>query len=190
MTATIPTGAAARPYKLISFNRYWNVLRTDEYDSLEDLAYAAFRASYYLEQNARDWFGPSSYAAHQKAVTPRGRPLAIAELVAWGGSIAWARHVRQSRRTGYIWREGSVPGIRKWRGGPCDRNYRVQSERRLNELVVTEDGEVPARNTRRGFNLPDSWDGRPRTRQRCWKKQFKGRKSWDRPALRGKVESC
>lgn len=189
MTTTIMTGATARPYRLINLNRSQQELRTEEFDSLEDLACAAYRAHRSLKENTHRWFLPSASAVYQKALTPRGKPLAIQELVAWGARITWTRYSRQYR-AGYVWREGSVPDLRKWRGGSNTRPYRVQGERRLNALVIIEDGEVPARVTRRGYGLPDSRDGRPRTRQRSWKSQHKGCKNWDRPARHGKAKDC
>lgn len=77
--------------------------------------------------------------------------------------------------------EGPVPGISKMRGGGgYMRSLRTQSERSLNGLVVKEEGEVPARAARSGRNLPSSWDDFLRDRQKCWKEQRRGRKSWDR----------
>lgn len=187
MTATINTGAAVRPYKLVSYNCYSAELRTELFTSLDELAYAAYRASWYLKDNANKWFVSETYAVKQCAFTPRGKPLSIVELVAWGGRLAWDRYVLDKLST-YTRRQGPVRGIRKWRGGSSSRPHQVQSERRSNAFVLVEEGEVAARVPRCGFNLPDSWDGRRRVNQRCWKAQHKGRKSWDRPAGHGKKQ--
>jgi hypothetical protein len=187
MNATIMTGAAMRPYKLVSYNCYSAELRTELFTSLDELAYAAYRASWYLKDNARKWFVSETYAVEQCAFAPRGKPLAIAELVAWGGRLAWNKYVLDTL-SAYTHRQGPVRGIRKWRGGSSSRPHQVQGQRRANALVLVEDGEVPARVSRCGFNLPDSWDGRRRINQRCWKSQHKGRKSWDRPAQHGKKQ--
>jgi len=181
MSKTFLTGAAVRPYKLVSFNRYSVALRTEWFNTLDDLAYAAFRASWYLQDNASKWFVSETYAVEQLAFTPRGKPISLAELVAWGRRLAWHRHLSR-RFSGYVRRCGPVEGIRKWRGGSSSRPCRVQNERRSNDCVLRDEGEVAARASRCGFHLPDSWDGRSRTVQRCWKAQHKGRKSWDRLA--------
>lgn len=76
---------------------------------------------------------------------------------------------------------GPVEGIRKWRGGygSC-RRVRTMAEKRLNELVLYEDGEVSARTSRLGTNLVSSWDDVMRQNERNWKSQTKGIKAWDR----------
>jgi hypothetical protein len=77
---------------------------------------------------------------------------------------------------------GPVPNVRKSRGGGgYFRKLRTSSERRMNELILIADGEVPARAARTGANLPNSWDdivfGR---RSRGWKSQRKSLKAWIR----------
>jgi hypothetical protein len=61
----------------------------------------------------------------------------------------------------------------KCRGGDGCRRMRTLAERRLNELVVFEDGEVPARPRRRGRNLPHSWDLVGRSFEQNWKRNRK-----------------
>lgn len=76
---------------------------------------------------------------------------------------------------------GPVPRVRKFRGG--NGHYRKMSttpERRLNALVLDEEGEVACRAARQGHNLPSSWDDFGRHKERIWKSQHRGRKSWDR----------
>lgn len=187
MPATIMTGAAMRPYTLVSYNCYSAQLRTEHFESLRELAYAAYRANWYLKDNASKWFVSETYAVAQRAFTPTGKPVAIDELVAWGGRLAWDQYVQYKLST-FTLHQGPVQGIHKWRGGSRSRPHQVQGERRANALVLGEDGEVPARATRYGFNLPDSRDGRRRINQRCWKSQHKGRKSWERPAQHGKKQ--
>jgi hypothetical protein len=59
------------------------------------------------------------------------------------------------------------PGTRRAAYRNWLRYPRTQSERRLNGLVLTEDGETFARNKR--ANLPSSWDDFTRSSQRSWK---------------------
>lgn len=178
----IARAAIVRPYLLIKLNYQGVVVSEQGYESLEELAKAASSAAYYLEERAESWYRLPSDAVRQKALSPRGKLLNIAELVAWG---------RRLRRSGYwshrahVFRSGPVPSTRKWRGGSGQTNCRTQAERRSNAMVVKEDGEVSVRAARLGFNLPCSWDGRYRDVERCWKSQHKGGKSWDRPARHG-----
>lgn len=178
----IARSAIVRPYKLIGLNYQGVPVSDHDYETLEDLARAASSASYYLARNAESWMPLPSQAVRQKAVSPRGKLLNLDELVAWGRRLRWAGYYS---RYAYVFRNGPVSGIRKWRGGSSNTNARTQSERRLNAMVVKEDGEVSTRAARLGFNLPCSWDGRPRNNERCWKSQHKGGKSWARPARHG-----
>lgn len=72
-----------------------------------------------------------------------------------------------------------VRGIRKYRGGGYGfhRYPQTTPERRLNQAMPDEPA---ARWARQGRHLPTSWDDLPRTVQRCWKAQRKGRKTWAR----------
>lgn len=178
----IARSAIVRPYKLIGLNYQGVPVSDHDYETLEDLARAASSASYYLARNAESWMPLTSEAVRQKAVSPRGKLLNLDELVAWGRRLRWAGYYS---RYAYVFRDGPVSGIRKWRGGSSNTSARTQSERRLNAMVVKEDGEVSTRAARLGFNLPCSWDGRPRINERCWKSQHKGGKSWARPARHG-----
>lgn len=178
----IARSAIVRPYKLIGLNYQGVPVSGHDYETLEDLARAASSASYYLARNAESWMPLPSQAVRQKAVSPRGKLLNLDELVAWGRRLRWTGYYS---RYAYVFRNGPVSGIRKWRGGSSNTNARTQSERRLNAMVVKEDGEVSTRAARLGFNLPCSWDGRPRNNERCWKSQHKGGKSWARPARHG-----
>jgi len=181
----ITTGAQVPPYKLVTYNRYREVLHERSFKTKEELAAAAYSNSWYIRENQRGWdYEFSNRVVNQKAFSPNGKLINVAELVAWATRLSHeARWNRPSNA--YVFRRGSVPGIRGWGGGPGTRPYRVQAERRLNAFVLAEEGEVPARACRQGFCLPDSWDGRPRTRDRSWKAQHKGRKSWDRPEQHG-----
>ncbi len=170
--------SAARPCQLVELTASGRVVRTREFDSLADLAKAAARASYSLDYEAR--FGWPGAAVRQQAFSARGRPLATEELVAWGRRLFEALYAHR-RFPGYVRRRGPVHGIRKWRGGGgYFRGVRTMAETRLNALVLVEEGEVGCRPSRRERNLPHSWDDVPRHRERSWKSQHRGRKSWDR----------
>ena len=78
-------------------------------------------------------------------------------------------------------RNGSVRGIRKWRGGPgCYRRVRTMAERRQNLGVTREEGPTLVRANRN--NLPSTWDDVGRTIERSWKAQHRGQKAWDKLA--------
>jgi hypothetical protein len=186
MPVVIAPAADARPYKLIGLNRHYEHVSLQQFSTLEELAKAAVSADYYAKANLRSILPPFDQAVRLKALNPSDKVLSVEELVAWGRRLRQTEYL--SRRHAHVFREGPVQGIRKWRGGYGVRNHRVQAERRDNHLVVFEDGEVSARATRCGGYLPNSWDGRRRIVQRCWKSQHKGRKSWDRPTLRGTSE--
>lgn len=172
-----------RPYKLIGLN-YQNMPVTEQsYATLEELARGASSSSYYLQRCMSDGYRLWNEAVSQKAFGPRNKPLVLDDLVAWGRRLRYTGFY--SRYGTYVYRCGPVSGVRKWRGGSSNTNARTQSERRLNAMVVTEDGEVSARAVRQGTHLPCSWDGRYRNSERCWKSQHKGGKSWDRPVRHG-----
>lgn len=118
-----------------------------------------------------------------EAFSPNGHPLKIKAVVAMGDAMEQAEGSRLSYRVRHCNRDycgyGPVPGIRKLRGGNgYMRRIRTTAERRLNELVLKEEGEVAPRGARCG--VPNSWDDFIRHKENCWKSQTKGRKSWDR----------
>lgn len=115
-------------------------------------------------------------------LTEQGKSLDVEEVLAWW--LNWCHQLYLSRRfAGHVYRGGPVPGVHR-RGRYCGfRRIRTTAERRLNALVLVEEGEVAARACRQGYSLPDSWDDYSRNRERCWKRQHKGRKAWDRPKL-------
>lgn len=176
--------AVADQYQLIGLNYQWQPVYESRYATLEELAKAASWSAYEVERNRSSWMPLESEAVRHKALNPRGKLLAINELVAWGRRLRTASY--RSRYDNFEFRVGSVSGIRKWRGGSHTKNHQVQNERRGTALVVREDGEVSARAVRLDSYLPDSWGGRRRIVQHCWKSQHKGIKSWDRPAQHGK----
>lgn len=114
-----------------------------------------------------------------RVVSRHNKPLHLGE---WLGQPPWLpdhpNPVWQWQRH-FSFRRGPVPGIAKRRGGHgIFRQPHTQAERRLNALVLAEDGEVPARPVRN--HLPSVWDDDFRHRTRNWKAQHKGRKAWDR----------
>lgn len=74
---------------------------------------------------------------------------------------------------------GPVPRIHKRRGGfGWFRTFKTIQEKKINGMVLIEEGEVPARSARNPTNLPTAWDDIVRVHQRSWKKQSKARKQW------------
>lgn len=114
-----------------------------------------------------------------RAYSPRGRLLVISEL-----EIFERRKYRLSvygdNTADFVFRQGPVPGIRRRRNGRYYRHMKTIALRRQADLVVFEDGEIPARPSRTAMGLPSSWDDHSRTIERGWKSQRKGRKAWDR----------
>lgn len=115
-----------------------------------------------------------------------GRQLKVMGVLELGQSLLDKRTAAHIGRLGLGpeyrgW--GPVPGIRKWRGGGSGYCRRIHTtpERRLNEMVLWEEGEVPARTARTGSNLPSSWDDVMRHVDHCWKSRGKAAKAWDRP---------
>lgn len=173
-----------RPYQLdvIADN---GAKTTQFFDTLEALALAACNAkhprerydiaSYYYATTPRTnhWV-----QTHLRAFSFRGKELDVLALCAWGGQHRY--RYRSRYLVGYIRRQGPVPGIGGYRGGPSYKNCRSTAERRLNAAWLPEEGEPETRACRRDNYLYHSWDGRPRPTQRCWKEQRRGRKSWDR----------
>lgn len=180
----ITPDALARPYQLIGLNYMYQPVLEQRFATLEKLAISASLLAREVAQNLSSWLPIEGHAVRLKALSGRDKPLSIADLVAWGRRLRVAGY--RGRYDNFVFRQGSVSGIRKWRGGNSVRNCQVQNERRSTALVLHEDGEVPARAVRRGRQLPDSWEGRRRIHQSCWKTQYKGIKSWDRPARHGR----
>lgn len=112
--------------------------------------------------------------------SPRGKSLDMHEAMSRGNAaLELARSTALARRWLPYSGFGPVPRISRRRS----RWYRGAStagERRANALVLTCEGEVAARPSRRRFALPDSRDDLRRCDDYCWKAQFKGRKAWDR----------
>ncbi len=128
---------------------------------------------------------------HFEVTDASGARIRIAHLLELGGKLNAERtaYRRWSWRAAYCG-FGPVPGIRKWRGGRhYMRRIGTQSERRLNCMVLKEEGEVSCRAARSGHNLPSSWDDIMRHKENGWKSQHKGAKSWDRERKHGTPRS-
>lgn len=159
---------------------------TQYFDSLEALARAAYAVYSRRASNDR-WIYYDDYRPeltgrwvqlNLRAYSRRGRPLDVLALCHWGERLHTRWYGYAPR--GYVRRQGPVPGIHKWRGGGSYRNCQAQAARRQALAWLPEEGEPPVRATRRANYLYDSWDGRARPTERCWKSQHKGRKAWQR----------
>lgn len=149
-----------------------------------------------LESRGYDLIGrdeSTGVVTRYQAVGSHGQPLDVLSLLLWGRDLR-DRRLRLRRqtpagRTGghQAFRgHGPVPGVRKSRGGRSYyRRVGTAPERRLNALVLKDEGEVAVRAARRGTNLPSSWDDILACREVNWKSQHKGRKSWDRQRQKG-----
>lgn len=123
--------------------------------------------------------------AYYEANDPFGKLLSMANLLARGRVLV--EEEGRNRPRYQLWRSrfvycgvGPVPGVRKWRGGRrYIRRMKTTAERRLNALVLREEGEVTIRAARNAHNLPDSRDDFVIQRENGWKAQHKGAKSWD-----------
>lgn len=183
MTHSIASDARVRPYELAEYDREGRLVRRTEYASQEALAAAAWHLSHEIQRNAQRWFVDPDRIVRLVATNARGKSLNVDELVAWRANT-WHRDWMRLRYGACKFRCEPVPGTGGWRGGPSSRPSRTQQERRNGVFWLAQDGEPPARAVRRSGYLPDSWDEMPRFTQRSWKRQHKGRKSWDRPVLR------
>jgi hypothetical protein len=107
-----------------------------------------------------------------------GKSFDVLELYRWGRNQVAARRYGWQNET---WNgNGPVPYIHKRRGGRHHyRRMATQSDRRLNQ-VIRDEGEPAIRASRNAFNLPNAWDDFKLYRERNWKSQHKGRKSWDK----------
>lgn len=137
-------------------------------------------------QTREDW---TTFEVHG----PSGRLLNVLGVMALGEARELAEHrsLYWRGRNDYCgW--GPVPGIRKYRGGGgrYHRRFSTMNERRAGDLVIAEEGEIAPRASRRGTNLPNPWDDYCRIKERNWKSQTKGRKSWDRARKQRKGESA
>jgi len=119
-----------------------------------------------------------------EAFGPSGASLGLGALLARGTALLDA--IQAEKRLHWYCRAaycgwGPVPGVRKYRGGSgWYRSVATAAEARQNSLIVREDGEPNARAARCGMNLPTSRDDVSRHVERCWKRQHRGVKAWDR----------
>lgn len=145
------------------------VTKSFKFSSLESVAIAVYS---HLRYNSF-----SGFVSDFKVTSTKGKALNVSELFVYGYKLTVAQSHHDS---GYVWRQGSVPGIHRRRGGHCYRHIRAIGARRQAALVVVEDGEVAPRGARSVTSLPNAWDEYGIHIDQCWKSQRKGRKSWDR----------
>lgn len=144
---------------------------------IQNLRYRARHVGYLYGAVDNNGEGELTYELRNSA----GKQLNLDEILAWFNRQRQAQWSGLRRGGPYEYRRGPVGGTRCSRGGGgFMRHMRTTAERRLNALVLKDEGEVPARVARTGHNLPNSWDDYRRHQERCWKAQHKGRKSWDR----------
>ena len=115
------------------------------------------------------------------AETLERRSLDVMELYRRGENLWKTRKRWWTRRFGDWNGEGPVPGVRKRRGSRrCCRHPKTTAEMRLSFI---EDDIAAPRPERKAKNLMSAWDDIFVRRERNWKSQHKGLKSWDKPRL-------
>lgn len=153
--------------------------RVEHFSSVEEMGSAAHA----LALHARLWAPIKSVTAQ----SDHGHRFSVPELVAATENRyreeSWRRW-RLRHLGGDLpapFRRAPVPytGKRPRYSRSYLRQMRTMAERRLNALVLVEEGEVPARACRTSHNLPSSWDDIPREHDHGWKARHKGRKAWD-----------
>lgn len=123
----------------------------------------------------RDSFFGSDSRIEVVARSPRGRVILVEPLLA---SVRWVKASR-GRTVEVLGGAEPVPRTGRKRSA-YSRNPKTQAERRMNALVVLEEGEVGARPIRCARYLPSASAEWPRHVETCWKRQRKGRKAWCR----------
>ena len=170
-------------YQLDYFADNGNVT-TQYFETLQELAKAICGLKYDSERVNRwlmlNGLSRSDYwlTTRVRATSHRGRALDVLTL-SETASKAFNTYGIWSV-PGYVRRAGPVHGISKSRGGRHSRHCKSMGERRMNIGWLPEEGEVECRAVRRESYLYDTWDGRWRNNERCWKSQHRGLKSWDR----------
>lgn len=177
-------GDMPRPYRLQRCAQDGTLKEERRFGTLEALASAAFSEIAGRLPLEAPCLAADDLSAWQ-AFSPAGRWMALEPLVAYGKRL-WLAFWHE-RRFGpgfmrdYTYRAGPVPRVRRLRGGPTLRHARTQQARREGAFWLAQECEVPVRPKRSANALPDSWDDyAQRQRDRSWKAQRKGRKSWDR----------
>ena len=154
------------------------------HQTIESLAKAVF--SLPRGGDGAYWGAPAERHVNLRALSPRGKPLDIGALYAFGERLARTRSRAWWLRkfTGYVRRQGPVEGTGRHHRGHFRRFAHI-NERRAAALVLVEEGERGPRLARNVKGIADPWDCEYYPWQtRNWKRQHKGRKSWDRPNLR------
>ena len=139
-----------------------------------------------MDANAIPSDHPKPLIETYEAFGIKGKPLVMSILLALGRRLDMAvRAARRFKATygGYEGRgSGPVPGVHRSSSyfACWYRSVGTTGERRMNSLVLREEGEPAPRAARTGGNLPSSYDDVARAHERGWKSQFRGRKGWDR----------
>lgn len=158
---------------------YWYNANLGSYDSLEEACVALYRN--FLSTG----FGlteaeVNAWTAGGSGIKKNGNWMSTLEMLHCGRRLneMWNSYeFANSDR----FRQSSVRGIRKWRGGGgYFRRIRTMAERRQNMAVIVDEGRRLVRGRR--SKLPNSWDDIGRTVQRGWKSQHRGQKSWNKAA--------
>lgn len=162
------------------FDLFYYDANLGSYDSLEEACVALYRnfncsGLSLCEENTHAWTSDGN------GLKKNGRWLNTLEMLHCGARLSALWNSYEYHNSDRF-RQGSVRGIRKWRGGSgYYRRMRTMAERRQNLGVVSDEGPALVRPTRN--NLPNNWDDYGRTRDRNWKAQHRGHKSWDKVVL-------
>ena len=151
-----------------------------EYQYQSDVAFKFLKGALQVtgKRSLISWEVEASISAYSAT----NKPLDVKELFNRGKSLSEKKYRKAITRNAYFYREGSVEGINRSRIGRYYRKIATTQERREVAGVLNCEGEPDFRGNRRC--LPNSWDDISRTLQRCWKRQHKGAKSWDKKKLK------
>lgn len=161
------------------YELFWYGANVGAYDSVEEACvflHRNFKSTGYGLNEAE----VNAWNAEGSGIKKNGRWMSTLEMLYCGRRLndLWNSYefVNSDR-----FRQGTVPGIRKWRGGGgYYRRIATMAERRQNMAVIFDEGRTLVRGRR--AHLPNAWDDIGRTIQRGWKSQHRGKKAWDKVA--------
>ena len=158
---------------------FWYGANLGSYESLDEACvnlYRTFEATAYSLNEGE----VNAWTAEESGIKKNDRWMSTLEMLHHGRRLIALWNSYEFFNSD-LFRNGSVRGIRKWRGGGgYYRRIRTMAERRQNMTVVMDEGRFLVRGGR--AHLPSTWDDIGRTVQRGWKSQFRGKKAWDRAA--------
>lgn len=161
------------------YDLFWYDANLGSYDSLEEASVRLFYNYQCTDRELTD-VDVNAWNKEGSGIKKAGRWLSTLELLYLGRRLSALWNSYEYHNASQF-RNGSVNGIRKWRGGGgYYRRVRTMAERRQNMGVSGDEGVGLVRARRSGRNLPNTWDDIQRSRERGWKAQYRGKKAWDK----------